>query len=618
MVGIPRAEVIELAVNFKLTLSKIGIFMIALSFLPQLILLMQYSRMLDYEVFLAHKEWHTKELTAHLNFVVGCLASASLCSAQYAITRDKDYRTAYNTALDSIKKEPPVLLGLLQGDINQDKFIHQLLDEINQLLGKLEPIVTTFEDDGQGKAFDLLSDKGLKDLFRQIVVTRAQIVESEHWLFRVGTEALPTSRAQMKNLVNAGMIIDILLAFSLMIAFSRHITRRLEVMTDNSSRLAAGRQLNVPVSGNDEIAMLDQRFHHMADALNEAARKERALVDNARDLICTIDANGIFLRVNPAAQAILGRDPDEMRGQHYLDFVSTDDRTRVSTMFKNLMDGNPSDPIECGMQKKDGSPVDMLLSAHWSGSDKTLFCVMHDITQRRQMERMKRQFIAMITHDLRSPLNAIGNSLDLIALKVYDADSEKGQQGIHAAKLNVNRMLRLISELLEMEKFDATALKLELTKISLSSIVEEAIDSVRAYAEQQNIRIESKSLELEIEADKLRLIQVLVNLLANAIKFSPPTSCIFVSCRLDLPFVTIEVTDSGPGISEADRQLIFEPYKQAKQLAGEQRLEGTGLGLTICKSLVEAHHGSVGVIPAQPRGSTFWIKLPLVQPKQIT
>jgi PAS domain S-box-containing protein len=453
----------------------------------------------------------------------------------------------------------------------------------------------------------------LNEVTQESVDTANSLLDSYKGFEAAGLDRQRSLRLEVIAWLMFGILLNVVLAVSLTIGFTRNIVSRLERMAENSIRLALGETLYSPVSGDDEIAVLDERFHQMADALAEASFKERAIVDNARDVICTIDTHGVFLRINPAAKEILGRNPESMVGYRYWDFTTDEDRARTKTMFDGLIAGKQSDPIEFTMLRPEGNSVDLLLSAHWSKPDKAFFCVLHDITQRRQMERLKRQFLAMIAHDLRSPLTAIGGTLDLISAKVYNPDTEQGQQGIRAASMNIDRMLRLISDLLEMEKFDSANLSLEIARVNISLIIEEAVDSVSANAERLHVSLQKDVINQEIDADKLRMVQLLVNLLSNAIKYSPPNSIVAVTARVESAFMIVEVTDSGPGISAADKELIFEPYKQAKEQQGERRLEGTGLGLTICKSLVEAHHGSIGVVDAKPRGSIFWIKVPISQ-----
>ncbi|HEY9712259.1 MAG TPA: PAS domain-containing sensor histidine kinase [Chroococcales cyanobacterium] len=411
--------------------------------------------------------------------------------------------------------------------------------------------------------------------------------------------------------------VNVCLMFILAWLFISNIAHRLEHIARNSVLLAIGKPLESRLSGNDEIAQLDGSFHTMASLLNEAAAKERALINNARDMICELDADGVLVQTNPAATLLLGHGPDDLRGRVLISLVIPEDRERVLQALTKIAHGDSqqdtSDTFECTMLTKLGESVVVSFSAYWSAQTKSLFCVLHDVTQHRQIERMKRQFIAMMTHDLRSPLTAIGNTLQLLSAGVYSAETETGQMRINEAEMNINRMLRLISDLLEREKFDVSQLTLEIEKVALETVVNESVGSVRAYAEQQKLNLESACGDITLDVDRTRLVQVVVNLLANAIKFSPAGSKVSVTGAVDGDEAVITVSDSGVGISPEEQQTIFEPYKQAKSAGGRTRLEGTGLGLTICKSIVEAHHGKIGVISEEQKGSSFWIRLPLVQ-----
>ncbi|HEY9712846.1 MAG TPA: ATP-binding protein, partial [Chroococcales cyanobacterium] len=423
-------------------------------------------------------------------------------------------------------------------------------------------------------------------------------------------EAQDILNQKLNTVYVLALVLYVLTALALAYWFISSIARNAERLSYNSVRLAHGVPLYPPIQGNDEIAQLDRTFRQMADAITEASRKERAVVENARDLICTLDADGVFMTVNPAAREILGRDPDSLIGRVFLDLVAASDRERVNTHLQNLAKGVDVSRLECKMLTKDGSTIDILLTANWAQSDNSFYCVAHNVTHMRQLERMKRQFVAMITHDLRSPLSSVLNTLDAIAAGIYSIYSDKGVTRVNEAKQNIDRMLHLLSDLWEMEKFDAAALTIDFASVDLSEIVEESVGSVRAFAEQQNINISVESEHCLIDADRTRMVQVLVNLLSNAVKFSPAGATVSVRalCRNNL--VTAEIIDRGKGISLEDQKIIFEPYKQAAQTKAEKRIEGTGLGLAICKSIMEGHSGSIGVRNTEPSGSTFWIELP--------
>jgi signal transduction histidine kinase len=310
---------------------------------------------------------------------------------------------------------------------------------------------------------------------------------------------------------------------------------------------------------------------------------------------------------NPAIQDLFEFSADQLLGQNLNDLLRMSKK-----QCTDLLSGGQT--IECEIDRGDTQiRVEATAREIPILEQRRCLVMVANVTKRHELQRLKRQFLAMIAHDLRSPLTAISGTLELIARKFYDPDTEHGQAGIRSASMNIDRMLRLISDLLEMEKFDATNLSLDIAKVNIRSIIDEALDSVRGTAEHSQVSLQKHLIDTELDADKLRMVQVLVNLLSNAIKYSPPNSTVSVNGRPEGRWVVVEVTDSGPGISEADQEMIFEPYKQAKVQAGERSMEGTGLGLTICKSLVEAHRGRIGVVNAEPSGSTFWIRIPIKQ-----
>lgn len=420
--------------------------------------------------------------------------------------------------------------------------------------------------------------------------------------------------SELNSVLLTGLFVNVGTTLLTAYLFIGGIVGNTERISHNTKRLAHGIPLNEPLSGDDEIAQLDRTFREMAEALAEAERKERALIDNARDVICTLDADGIFLSVNAAATSMLGRDPDHIVGKLFLDFVAAEERKKVNTLLQSLASTTSKTArIQTRLTGQDGVIVYVLLAVNWSASDRLLYCLLHDISERWQIERMKRQFVAMITHDLRSPLNSIMNTLDALEEGIYSPSSAKGGERIYESVQNIERMLQLLTDLLSLVNVDATSIAVELQNANLREIIQESIGSVRAYAEQGKISIETDLVDSVVVADKMRMVQVLVNLLANAIKFSRSGTSVIVRCIEDSAIVRIEVTDSGRGISQADQKLIFEPYRQAQSSRTSPQMEGTGLGLTICKSIIESHNGKIGVISAESKGSTFWIEIPRAQ-----
>src|SRR5262249_28382286 len=159
-------------------------------------------------------------------------------------------------------------------------------------------------------------------------------------------------------------------------------------------------------------------------------------------------------------------------------------------------------------------------SAHWSHEERSLFCVVHDITERRKLDQIKQEFVAMVSHDLRTPLTSVRGALSLILDGGISSEEPKGKKWLAEAQSNIDRVVYLINDLLDMDKLEAGMVKLDRTSTSVQDIGRAAVENVRGYASQQGIELKDELCDGTINGDKDRLIQVLVNLLANAIKFS--------------------------------------------------------------------------------------------------
>ncbi|MBI2810322.1 MAG: HAMP domain-containing histidine kinase [Candidatus Melainabacteria bacterium] len=264
------------------------------------------------------------------------------------------------------------------------------------------------------------------------------------------------------------------------------------------------------------------------------------------------------------------------------------------------------------MVKKDGSLIDVLWSMHWSQEELSLFCVAHDVTEQRRVDRLKQEFVAMVSHDLRTPLASIKGTLSMISEGVYDPTSEMGKKRITDAEISIDRLVNLIGDVLDIEKLEAGQMSVEENVVSLSQVVDQSIEAVRGVAEQNKITIETnvtEDLDADVLGDNDRLVQVMVNLLSNAIKFSPEESVVKIEITVNGAINEVRVIDKGRGIPANNVDIIFERFKQSQSSDGK-RGKGTGLGLAICKAIVEAHKGTIGVDSKEGEGSSFWIRLP--------
>lgn len=223
-----------------------------------------------------------------------------------------------------------------------------------------------------------------------------------------------------------------------------------------------------------------------------------------------------------------------------------------------------------------------------------------------QAERRKQEFVQMISHDLRTPLTSIQGTLALALRGSYGNLNEKGATRLADAEADTERLINLISELLDIEKLEAGKLDLECEDTSLAEIINRSIDSVRTFAETHGINLIYDGTDCSVFADKDRVIRVLVNLLSNAVKYSPRDSNVAVSVEKDTAFATVKIVDSGRGIPASAIESIFDRFAQVERADADK---GTGLGLAICKAIVAAHGCKIGVTSEEGKGSTFWFTL---------
>lgn len=420
-------------------------------------------------------------------------------------------------------------------------------------------------------------------------------------------------RDSLKLCLVAGFLLHVVLAVWIAMALTNSFARRIEILSDNTLRLAADEPLVPPLRGTDELANLDKMFHSMAMSLKEASNKERAVLDNALDVICSIDSNGVFTKLNPACHRIWGYTPEDLLGARLVQFVVEEDAQKTIDTLENCRQSErgPQHSFENRIRRKDGSIAYMLWSIHWVIDEHAIFCVAHDITERKLIDELKQQFFAMVSHDLRTPLTSVVSSLALIGEGNLGGLNEKGRTMVARCESELARLVQLITGLLDFARMESGKLELDLAPVKVSAILQRATDAMQGLADKKNIAIELPGDDYKLLADEERLVQVVVNLLSNAIKFSPPKTRIQIDAQLSETDIKISVSDEGPGVPEQYRQAVFEKFQQLETTSSSSE-KGFGLGLNICKAIVEGHGGALGVEEGRlGKGSTFYFTIPL-------
>lgn len=398
--------------------------------------------------------------------------------------------------------------------------------------------------------------------------------------------------------------------------FTIGIKKPIQHIAENSRRLSSDKPLLPQLQGDDEFSKLDRGLHQTRNAVQTAAKRESALINNVSDLVCSLSAEGTFIEVNAAAIRILRISAAELVGQNIADIVIPTQSLLADEYVRKACKQEDIFNFELSLQPQMVSEIETHWSCIWSPLSNRLFCVVRDITEEKALSRMKQDFVDMVSHDLRSPLTSLGISLEMIERGGLGEINENALKELQSTNRNVQVLINFINDLLDFQKLDEGKVQLERTHCNINSIIKEAISLVRETARSKQIEIEYSPTDYEVFCDQVKLTQTILNLLTNAIKFSPSESSVQVkveefeksgdSDENRTSWMRVLVSDRGPGVPEDMRQRIFEPFEQAES----HRHQGTGLGLAICKMIVEAHGGKIGVKENSGAvGSTFWFEI---------
>ncbi|MDB5600166.1 MAG: sensor hybrid histidine kinase [Xanthobacteraceae bacterium] len=264
-------------------------------------------------------------------------------------------------------------------------------------------------------------------------------------------------------------------------------------------------------------------------------------------------------------------------------------------------------------RRKDGCefPVEVGLNPIHTGDDLMVLSVIVDISERKRIERLKDEFVSTVSHELRTPLTSISGALGLLTGQLSGKLSESASRLLTIANKNSQRLVRLINDILDIEKLESGRAIFNLSQVYILSLVEQAIEENRGFAESHSVsvRLNPASADGKVNVDPDRLSQVITNLLSNAIKFSPKTEDVLVAVEKDGEMFRISVRDHGSGVPDKFKSHIFEKFAQAEATDARQK-GGTGLGLSIVKQIVTWFGGKVGFADAPGGGTIFNVDLP--------
>ncbi len=435
------------------------------------------------------------------------------------------------------------------------------------------------------------------------------LIRAENDMRAVGPRELEVFRIAVFVILGFGLLFSTIISISASIVFSKNIVKRLEQIEQNAQLLAIRAPFTAEAIGSDEIDKLAISLEEASHVLTETRQRELTILDVATDVICSIDKRFRFTAVGAAALPSWGYEPDNLLGESLISLQVKEDEPSFRAALASITGSDASGEFNSQLICKNGNLKDILWKVKWVGATQSFYCVAHDISERRAAERMKQRFIAIASHDLRTPLSSISVTLSILIAGGVGEVPAKAQQILQKADENLERLMDLIRDLLDLEKLEAGKIVMSMSVVSAMDVCLTACDSLEFLADSLGVSIAKPFNDATLRADERSLVRVVTNLLANAIKFSPRGSTVSVMIK-NLPGMTeISVTDQGPGIPVQDREIIFEKFRQSKSKANTA-IKGTGLGLAISKLITEAHGGTIGVDSVEGQGSCFYIRIP--------
>lgn len=372
----------------------------------------------------------------------------------------------------------------------------------------------------------------------------------------------------------------------------------------------------------DLARMAEDELNHreLSQALAEWRKSEqrfRAVFHEAGVGITLVDRTGRFVEVNEAFSALVGLGVEQLRGMHSAMVTHPADREDDRAVFEELYatDGDGF-RREKRYMRPDGTVVWASVTATLlrdsEGRPDVSLGIVEDVTERKEIERIKDELVSVVGHELRTPLTSIRGSLGLLEAGVAGELPGEAAQMVQIARENTDRLVRLVNDTLDLERLEAGRVDVDPRPVSPAELLATTARVVQPVADEAGVELTWSAEELELMVDPDRVVQALVNLVANAVKFSPAGSCVHTSIERQDDCALISVADQGRGIPPDQLEAVFERFQQVD--ASDRREKGgTGLGLAISRAIVEQHAGRIWAESELGKGATFRLTLPLLR-----
>ncbi|MGL5796455.1 MAG: ATP-binding protein [Waterburya sp.] len=376
-----------------------------------------------------------------------------------------------------------------------------------------------------------------------------------------------------------------------------------------------------------ELQQTNQRLlQEISDRLKTRASLERLshqnelILNSAGEGIYGLNLEGITTFVNPATAEMLGYSINELQSKAMHEVVKHSTAEGIvyswqnNPIYQTIHTGEVHHATNelFGRKDKSNFPVEYVSTPIREKEEIVgAVVIFKDITERQIIDRMKDEFISVVSHELRTPLTSIRSAIGVLSSSGLDLTSSKSQRLLEIALDNSNRLVRLINDILDLERIKSGRVAMVKQSYDATEVMTDAVEIMQSIADKAQIKLSIQPLSVQVWIDRDRIIQTLTNIINNAIKFSPPHTSVKIAAQsINDSIVRFQVKDSGRGIPPENLETIFDRFQQVDASDSRDR-GGTGLGLAICRSIIQQHGGQIWVESSLGRGSTFYFTLPI-------
>lgn len=537
----------------------------------------------------ARRVTDTYEVMGKIELVRSRLSDAESAQRGYLLTGDESYLESYRNDLSGINSNIEDILRLTADIPTQQKNAEKLRSLTSERSAMLSEGVLVRRTGGFEAARHFVFSGTGKRQMDQIRDLTDEMTEIEAGLLRRRNEESQSSTVQTMITFIAASSLSLILLTAVFLMLNHQIGVRRQA----------------------------------EEALTAALEKERVLLDSAVDAICTVDNAGRFTSMNPACEKLWGYRPEEMIGRHFKDFIVPDDVEKSEDAAQSIVAGQTETDFENRYLHKNGSYVNMTWSAKWSDTEQLMFCVARDITERKMADEKLRKFAielersntelqdfaSVASHDLQEPLRKIQSFADELKTSLGGNLPEDDLDTMDRMIAAAGRMRTLIDDLLSFSRVTTQAKPF--VQVDLNAVAQEALSDLEARTRDTNGHVEIGHLPT-IDADPMQMRQLFQNLIGNGLKFHRPGVSPLITINGSNGGNTCHLTiaDNGIGFDEKYLDRIFTVFQR---LHGRNEFEGTGIGLAICRKIVERHGGGITASSAPGAGATFKVTLPAKQ-----